>query len=199
MSALLPLLKLSEVLTRSPPTDYSYRDFKTILRMLNNPNQPVSVESIKRQETQARTVVEYILNKSDCRRVQLLQFFDERFDHKDCQRNCDNCMQGGEAQEQDLTSEAQDIVKMMRDFNGTNVTMDHCRAVFKGANTEAIRSKRHNAVPLYGAGKHLPNDLLGQLFKRLLFLGVIDEVSVVGTAGYHTYYLQVSIALGSAD
>ncbi|KAI3604779.1 atp-dependent helicase [Moniliophthora roreri] len=172
---------------------YSYRDFRTIVRMINSPNnnQPLPPESIKRQEAQARNVVEYVLNKSDCRRVQLLQFFDERFDHRDCQRHCDNCMQDGETVEQDLTNEAQDVLKLMQELSQQKVTIDHCRAVFKGANTEAIRTKGHNSLSLYGAGKHLPNDLLEQLFKRLLFLEAIEEVSVMGNAGFHTYYLQI--------
>ncbi|KAF5367500.1 hypothetical protein D9758_003687 [Tetrapyrgos nigripes] len=174
---------------------YSYRDYKAIVKMINNPsnNEKVDQDSIRRQETQARIVVEYCLNQSDCRRVQLLHFFGEKFDPRHCGRNCDNCSYQGEVEQMDVTKEAKNIVLLVKYFQDHNkqVTLDHCRAVFKGADTSAIRSKGHQHVPLYGKGSHLSNELLEQLFKRLCLEGATDEVSVIGRNGWHNYYFQL--------
>jgi len=171
--------------------DYSYRDFKTIVRMINNSSEYQTQESLNRQEAAARMVVGFVLNKSDCRRVQLLQFFDEKFDHTKCQRRCDNCTKDAPVVEQDLTKESRDIVALVESFGTQNVTIDHCRAVYKGAKTDPVRKKGHDRLPLYGSGKHLPNDLMEQLFRRLCFLGITDENAVLGTNHFHTYYFGV--------
>lgn len=164
--------------------------------MINNPRngeELASPEARKRQEEQAKRVMEYCLNVSDCRRVQLLQFFGEKFDRYHCRQFCDNCSHSVEMLEQDLSIEAKDVVSLVQQFLTTKqqVTLDHCRAVFKGADTAAIRERNHNRLAQYGGGKHLDNELLEQLFKRLCFMEAIDEVSIQGNGGWHKYYLQV--------
>ncbi|KAE9407730.1 ATP-dependent DNA helicase [Gymnopus androsaceus JB14] len=176
---------------------YAYRDYKAIVRMINNPRngdpkELASPEARKRQELQAKIVMEYCLNVSDCRRVQLLQFFGEKFDRRHCRQFCDNCSHSVDMIEQDLTNEAKDVIRLVQQFLSMNeqVTLDHCRAVFKGADTTAVRARNHNRMAQYGAGKHLDNELLEQLFKRLCFLEALDEISVQGNQGWYQYYLK---------
>jgi len=164
--------------------------------MINNPNsnnERLTPEGIARLETQARNVVEYCLNQSDCRRLQLLQFFNEKFDPRLCHRRCDNCSYAGAVSQQDLTKEARDVVSLVQYFQnrGEQITLDYCRSVYRGADTAAIRSKRHDKVAHYGGGKHLPNELAEQMFKRLCLLGALDEVSMPSSNGWHNYYLVV--------
>ncbi|KAF9267711.1 ATP-dependent DNA helicase, partial [Marasmius fiardii PR-910] len=166
---------------------YTYRDFKAIVKMIHNDD--TTPESRTRQENAARLVVAYALNKSDCRRVQLLQFFNENFDDRLCQRRCDNCTKDGPVQEEDLTEEAQEIVRLMQSFGSDHISLEHCRAVYKGANTDAVRKKRHDQLKLFGAGKHLANDLMEQLFKHLCLLKITDEMArPMGPKNFHVYY-----------
>ncbi|THV03242.1 ATP-dependent DNA helicase [Dendrothele bispora CBS 962.96] len=180
---------------------YSYRDYKLILKMINNPEntERLGREGLARLEAQARNVVEFCLNQSDCRRLQLLQFFNEKFDPRLCRRQCDNCAYSGVVSQEDLTKEAKDVVALVKHFQdrGEQVTLDHCRSVFKGAATTIIRTKRHDQITYYGKGKHLANELLEQLFKRLCLLGATDEVSMPAPNGWHNYYFQVSPVLGT--
>ncbi|KAJ3998952.1 DNA helicase [Lentinula boryana] len=176
---------------------YSYRDYKVILKMINNPkngdpSELASPEARKRQESRVKAVMQYCLNVSDCRRVQLLQFFNEKFERRHCRRFCDNCSHAVQMVEQDLTEEAKAIVGLVQQFHHTGqlVTLDQCRAVFKGADTSAVRERNHNRLPQYGAGKHLNAELLEQLFKRLCFLEGLDEVSMQSNGGWHVYYLK---------
>lgn len=168
--------------------------------MINNPrngdpNELASPEARKRQELQAKIVMEYCLNVSDCRRVQLLQFFGEKFDRRQCRQFCDNCSHSVQMVEQDLTDEAKKVITLVQQFHSMNeeVTLDHCRAVFKGADTIAVRNRNHNRQAQYGAGKHLDTELLEQLFKRLCFLEALDEISYQGNQGWYVYYLKVRL------
>ncbi|KAF9069237.1 hypothetical protein BDP27DRAFT_1363534 [Rhodocollybia butyracea] len=166
-----------------------------IVKMINNARngeELASPQARKRQEEQAKRVMEYCLNVSDCRRVQLLQFFGEKFDRRHCRQFCDNCSHSVEMLERDLSNEAKAVVSLVQQFLATKqqVTLDHCRAVFRGADTAAIRDRNHNRLPQYAGGKHLDNELLEQLFKRLCFMEAIDEVSIQGNGGWHNYYLQ---------
>ncbi|KAJ3727920.1 DNA helicase [Lentinula raphanica] len=176
---------------------YSYRDYKVILKMINNPkngdpSELASPEARKRQESQVKMVMQYCLNVSDCRRVQLLQFFNEKFDRRHCRQFCDNCSHGAAMIEQNLTEEAKSIIDLVQEFHHTGqlVTLDHCRSVFKGADTSVIRERGHNRLPQYGGGKHLDSELLEQLFKRLCYLEGLDEVSMQSNGGWHVYYLK---------
>ncbi|KAI0085394.1 P-loop containing nucleoside triphosphate hydrolase protein [Irpex rosettiformis] len=45
----------------------------------------------------------YCQNTVDCRRVQVLSYFDENFDKADCSANCDNCQDTSEVTYEDLT------------------------------------------------------------------------------------------------
>ncbi|KIK63143.1 hypothetical protein GYMLUDRAFT_84122 [Collybiopsis luxurians FD-317 M1] len=179
---------------------YSYRDYKIIIKMINNPRNGEELstpEARKRQEQQVRNVVEYCLNVSDCRRVQLLQFFNEKFDRRQCHQFCDNCSHSVEMNEHDLTEESKEIISLAQHLHslGERVTLDHCRAIYKGADTAVIRDRDHNRLAQYGRGKHLDNELLEQLFKRLCFLECIDEESTLGKGGWYVYYLKVRSSL----
>ncbi|KAJ3929043.1 MAG: DNA helicase [Lentinula lateritia] len=177
---------------------YSYRDYKVIVKMINNPrngdsSELASPEARERQELQARIVMQYCLNVSDCRRVQLLQFFGEKFERRNCHQFCDNCRHAVEMVEQDLTEEAKAIVSLVQHFHSITtqlVTLDQCRTIFRGADTSFIRERNYNRLPQYGAGKHLDGELHEQLFKRLCFLEGLDEVSMQGNGGWHVYYLK---------
>ncbi|KAF5377371.1 hypothetical protein D9757_008039 [Collybiopsis confluens] len=183
---------------------YSYRDYKIIVKMINNPRNGEEMstpEARKRQEEQVRNVMAYCCNVSDCRRVQLLQFFNEKFDRRLCRKFCDNCSHSVDMNQQDLTEESKAIISLAHNIysSGEKITLDHCRAIFKGADTAAVRERNHNSLPQYGHGKHLDNDLLEQLFKRLCFLEALDEESTLSKGGWYVYYLKVrpsSMAVG---
>lgn len=147
---------------------------------------------IERQEQDARNVVAYCENDSDCRRVQLLQFFGEKFDKRVCNRRCDNCKNEDIMVDHDLSKETRDVIALVRSFGQQNVTIDHCRLVLKGSKNSNVTTKGHDQLPLYGCGSHLPPEVIELLFSRLLFLDVLVEVSIVNTSGWHNQYLKAS-------
>lgn len=150
-----------------------------------------------RQEQDARAVVQFCENDSECRRVQLLQFFGEKFDKSVCARGCDNCRNQGVMSDQDVTKEAKAAIALVRSFQDSNenVTADHCRLVFRGSKSSVVVNKGHDKKPSYGAGSDLPPELVEQLFAKLLYQDVFQEVSLQNGAGWHNHYLKVNRAL----
>lgn len=86
-----------------------------------------------RQKDNALQVVRYCLNISDCRRVQILRFFGEEFESHNCHKLCDNCANEQPLSEKDMTSEANDILDLVRLLaDNDRVTMNYAMEVFRG-------------------------------------------------------------------
>ncbi|KAJ7684805.1 DNA helicase [Mycena polygramma] len=173
---------------------YAYRDLQPILKMIRDNKDPTATPASKeRQEQAVRNVVRYCENDSVCRRTQVLQHFGEKFDKKDCRGQCNNCASEGLLVTQDFTKEAQSVLTLVDSLERgqENVTVDHCRNIFKGANVTAVRDKRHDQHPLFGAGKDMPKELVELLFNKLLYLDALMEKSTQTNSKWHQQYLKV--------
>ncbi|KAF8894688.1 P-loop containing nucleoside triphosphate hydrolase protein [Infundibulicybe gibba] len=183
---------------------YSYQDFLTILRMIKKPQDTKarpSQESLKRQEDTARTVVSYCENRSECRRVQLLQYFGEIFDRRECASGCDNCANDVAPEKRDVTEvtrHALNLVKTLQE-NKENVTATQCRAILRGSKASDVRDRQHDKLPWYGLAKDMPLELLEQLLPYLLSQELLKDVSLQNKSGYHNNYIQVSNIWGVLD
>lgn len=157
-------------------------------------NVPPDPDSIKRQTAAVRAVVDYCLNISECRRVQLLHYFDERFDKKKCLRGCDNCANPIPLVTRDVTHEASLAVELVKSFQskGEQVTVAHCRDILKGSKTAAIKARQHEKIPLHGSARDMPSELLEQMFRRLCLVDILFENSVIQPSGFHIEYVMVS-------
>lgn len=175
--------------------DYSYRDFEVLRKMIRK-EKDTPRDSIERQEQDARAVVTYCENDSDCRRVQLLQFFGEKFDKRLCSRRCDNCRSQDVLVEHDLTKEAGNAVALVRSFS-THVTLDQCRLILKGSKNASVLNKGHDKLRLYGAASHLSMEVIELLFAKLLFLDALVEESIANASGWHNQYVKVGDFLRS--
>ncbi len=100
-----------------------------------------------------------------CRRKQLLEYFNEAHDG-----NCKNCDVCNDATEKtDATVDAQKILSAIARVN-ESFGINHIIDIIRGADTEKIRSKNHQELKTFGAGKDksktwwrsIINELLGQ-------------------------------------
>lgn len=160
----------------------------------DNKDSNVTPASIERQEQAVRAVVRYCENESVCRRTQVLQHFGEKFDKKDCHGRCNNCENESFLVTQDFTKEAKSVLTLVQSLERgqENVTVDHCRNIFKGANVNAVREKRHDQHPIFGAGKDMPKELVELLFNKLLYLDALKEQSTQTKLNWHQQYLKAS-------
>jgi len=151
-------------------------------------------DSIKRQTAAARAVVDYCINISECRRVQLLRYFDERFDKMVCAHGCDNCADPLPLVTRDVTKEAKFAVELVQTFQAKAelVTLAHCRDILKGSKTTNIKARQREKLSLHGSARDMPSDLLEQMFRRLCLMDVLSEHSVMQASGFHNEYVVVS-------
>ena len=146
-------------------------------------------EDEERQVQDARLVMQYAQDDTNCRRVHLLQFFGEKFDPSKCKNGCDNCANTGCMVEQDMTKESRAAIDLVRTLSPQNLTVDQARSLFRG---KAVNNKLAcTNQAFFGAGSHLAIDLIEQLFSKLLTLEVFAQVSIL-TGKWHNSYLQVS-------
>lgn len=171
--------------------DYTYADTKILYKLIQDGEK--TLEERKRQEDGVRAVIQYCQNDIDCRRVQVLGYFGQNFDRKDCNKSCNNCLNTAAVIEEDMTDMAIKAIKLVENITSRegNSTKLHCLDVFRGANIKAIRDRGHDRLSLYGAGSSLSREQGERIFDHLLSLDGFEQVSVTNKSGWNTMYLRV--------
>lgn len=154
-----------------------------------------SYEQKERQRTMLRSVVQFCDNKSDCRRVQVLSYFSERFSADGCKKTCDNCNSNSTFELQDFSQHAAAAVNLVGQLVNLKqygkVTLLYCVEVFRGVNSKKIKEARHDQLREYGAGSDLGREDAERLFQLLLSEDALGEENVVNKAGFATSYIGV--------
>lgn len=152
-----------------------------------------SLEQKERQHQMLRNVVGFCENKSDCRRVQVLRYFDETFRREDCNGACDNCTSKSSFETQDYTDYAVAAIALVKRIEKDKVTLLHCVDVFRGGKGKKIVGRHHDKLPQHGACSHLERGDVERLFYRLLSEEALMEQNVVNKkSGFPSKYLYVS-------
>ena len=168
---------------------YGYQDTKRLRIMIDEGEG--SLEQKERQRQMLRNVVQFCENTSDCRRVQVLNYFNEQFVREDCKATCDNCTSNSVLETHDLTEHAIAALQLLEKIEDDKVTLLHCVDVYRGGKNKKISKLRHYDLAEYGAGSELERSELERLFNRLLSEKALIEENVVNGAGFATQYIQV--------
>ncbi len=172
---------------------YGYQDTSMIKRMIDDGEG--SWDQKERQRQMLRMVIQFCENKSDCRRVQVLSYFNESFNKEDCRASCDNCNSNSTFETQDFSDYAAAALDLVKRIQQDNVTLLHCVDVFRGAKTKKITDLHHNDLQGYGAGSGIDRGNMERLFYRLLSEDAIEEQNVVNKLGFANQYVHVCILL----
>ena len=124
--------------------------------------------------TQLQQMVHYAETR-DCRRVTLLGYFGETFTKPSCE-GCDNCLTPRETF--DGTIPAQKFLSCVHRIHaksGFGFGVNHIADVLRGADTEAIRQRRHNELSTYGIGRELKREAWQAIGRELSRLGLIES------------------------
>jgi ATP-dependent DNA helicase RecQ len=136
--------------------------------------------------TQLQQMVHYAETR-ECRRATLLKYFGEEYPGKSeplggerppLQRSCDgcdNCLQPRETF--DGTVHAQKFLSCVYRIHarhGFGFGLGHIVDVLRGADTEGIRQRGHNALSTYGIGSELKRGEWQAIGRELLRLGLIE-------------------------
>ncbi|KAE8367821.1 hypothetical protein BDV27DRAFT_154575 [Aspergillus caelatus] len=169
---------------------YCYRDTMTINRMIDSSDG--SKQQKNRQRQMLRNVVQFCENKSDCRRVQILAYFNEYFRREDCNASCDNCKSDSVFELRDFSQYAASVIKVVRHFEESkeNVTLSYCVNIFRGS-AKKFRSPQHRQAPGYGEGSSLEMGEAERLFYHLLSEGALFEENVVNGSRFAVQYIKL--------
>lgn len=178
---------------------FSYKDTNIIKRMVEDGEG--TEEQKEQQRANLRGVVQYCMNKSDCRRSQVLQYFGEIFPSESCHHTCDNCCNAAnnhrQAELQNLTRQAQQATELVRDLTNNSrggkggFTMLHFVDVFRGSQNKAVRERGHHTHQWAGAGSTMNRGDVERLFQHLTIREVFDERSEVNAMGFANAYLEL--------
>ena len=172
---------------------YGYQDTSALKRMIDDGEG--SYEQKERQRKMLRNMVQFCENKSDCRRVQVLNYFNESFRKEDCNAACDSCNSQSSFESQDFTNYAVSAIELVQriERDDAKVTLLHCVDVFRGAKNKKISAMGHDELDQYGAASDLERGDIERLFHRLLSEDAIVEHNEVNKKGFALQYVHVSI------
>ena len=169
---------------------YGYQDTAALKRMIDDGEG--SSEQKHRQREMLRNVVQFCENKTDCRRVQVLEYFNEHFRAENCNAACDNCNSKSIFRSEDFTDYAISAIELVRRIQHQKVTILHCVDVFRGGKSKKITELRHNSLEQYGVGSVLERGDVERLFHRLMSEDALEEQHEVNKAGFAIRYVHVS-------
>lgn len=169
---------------------YGYQDTSMIKRMIDDGEG--SYDQKERQRQMLRNVIQFCENKSDCRRVQVLNYFNESFDREACRGFCDNCNSNSTFEMQDFSEYAIAALSMVKKIEKDSVTLLHCVDVFRGSKTKKITDMHHEKLKEHGAGSEIDRGNVERLFYRLLSEDALSEHNFVNKAGFALQYIHVS-------
>ena len=170
---------------------YGYQDTSALKRMIDEGDG--TWDQKERQRQMLRNVIQFCENKSDCRRVQVLNYFNESFNRENCKLSCDNCNSNSTFQIQDFSELAIAAISMVKKIADDKVTLLHCVDVFRGSKTKKITDLRHSELPEYGVGSHIDRGDVERIFYRLLSEDALSEHNVMNKSGFANQYVHVSI------
>ena len=168
---------------------YGYGDAITLQKMIEE-GEGSDLQK-DRQKHLLRNIVQYCENRSDCRRHQVLEYFNEHFSKSNCHSTCDNCASNGTFENRDMSEHAKNAIQLVKKIARDKVTVLHCVDTYRGAKNTKIRQKEHDILPEFGLGADLERGDVERLFYRLISEHALKEVNVPNNMGFPIQYVQV--------
>lgn len=171
---------------------YTYKDKKILEHMIVKSSSNPNSLATRRKIDQLHSCVRYCGDEFRCRRTMQLEFFGETFDRVKCQKTCDNCKAGREAENRDMTGVAKDLLDLLADAarqKRGRVTLVQLGELFRGsksqASTKGIDTARLRA---YGKGKDIKKGDLDRITQSLVLQRIIEETSQQNQGGFTSDY-----------
>ena len=154
---------------------YSYKDIQKLEKFMQG--KPVAEQEISRQLL--GEVVAYA-ESNQCRRKMLLNYFGEDYPGENC-GSCDNCINPRPMfdgwREMRLVIE---LIGMLPE----HFKIDHLCCILTGTSNAMIKSYKHDALPLFGAGKEHGDKFWSTVIHQGLILHLLEkEIESYGHIG----------------
>jgi ATP-dependent DNA helicase RecQ len=145
---------------------YSYKDIQKLEKFMQG--KPLAEQEIGKQlllETVAYA------ESSLCRRKVLLHYFGEKYTEENCE-TCDNCVNPKELFEgkDSIVKVLKAVIELKEKFKA-----DHVINVLTGHATSAVKSYKHNELPVFGSGNEQDDKYWNAIIRQALVSGLLDK------------------------
>ncbi|KAK3906942.1 hypothetical protein C8A05DRAFT_11347 [Staphylotrichum tortipilum] len=159
---------------------FSYGDIPALRRMINEDKDKLDEEK-ERQHGMVNRMAAYCENSHSCRRVQLLQYFGEKFEAANCNQSCDNCVNGqtsGDVVLEDFTECAVALLSAVKELG--QVTLGKLVEIV----TASKNVGKHQGIPGFATCKGMKNHEVQRVVMALHDEGaLIDEQKLCQSNG----------------
>jgi bloom syndrome protein len=166
---------------------YGYQDTAVLRKFIEDGEGGYEIKQSQRM--MLNRMVQFCENRSECRRVEVLSYFGEKFsrDH-----SCDPCNSDAVFEPHDVTAEVLAAIKIVKALGHEKITLLHLVSILRGASNAKIKEMNHHELEGYGAAKNsLKQHEAERLGVRLLIEGVLEEYSVHNKSGFTQAYIKV--------
>ena len=167
-------------------------DYTKTITMIDR-DKELTHDQKARNKASMDEVLKFCNNKTDCRRVQVLSFFNERFDPANCHQGCDTCLAKDKLSytEEDVTADAKLALNLVAAFSSSDrITLKNAVECFRGTGRGANKGLENN--PFYGQGKDWSKTEAERLFQQLFVENGLKEYAVQNRSGWSNSYIQVN-------
>jgi bloom syndrome protein len=169
---------------------YGFQDTAALRKFIFD-NDKASKEQKERQQSMLSSIIQYCENKTDCRRVQVLAYFGEKFTKEECEHTCDNCSSDTVFESVDFSKLAQTAMQVVKQLQKNHVTLLQCVDVLRGATSKKILA--HSEIPGFGAAKAVARGEVERLFSRLITENALAEHNIKNRGNkFAVQYINVS-------
>ncbi|RKP08099.1 P-loop containing nucleoside triphosphate hydrolase protein [Thamnocephalis sphaerospora] len=161
---------------------YSYGDKKTHEFLIDQGDGDFRLKAL--QKANLRQVIQYCENMTDCRRMQVLAYFGERFDPAQCHKTCDNCRANLKFESRDVTADTQRVIELVEQLSGAKHTLLQFVDIFRGVRSAKAKSSGHDRARNFGVGKSYAKTDAERLFRMLELKEVLQERNQVSRQGF---------------
>ena len=156
---------------------YSPGDRKSIEFLVSTTN--LDKNKLSESLRKITQMVDYCEEQFMCRRVMALEYFDEKFDSKDCNSMCDNCNKNLSCVQKDFTKESLTILNFVKNCSDKllKITISQSIDYLIGKNV-----KQHMSWPANDKNKgaliKISPEIIKKIFRKIILLGYINEYLV---------------------
>lgn len=169
---------------------YGYQDTAILQRFIEEGEG--NQEQKDRQRKMLQRMVAYCENKCDCRRVEILRYFNESFSKEQCNHTCDNCNSDSAFETVDYTDIARGALTMVKAAFKKNITATHCVDALRGSKGQKLVQLGLDGVGGFGCASHMQRGEVERLVYRLISEEALQETNVTNKSGFVHAYIIVS-------
>ena len=163
---------------------FAYGDIQSLRRMIAEGEG--DYEQKERQLLMLNRVVNYCESQHTCRREEVLRYFGEEFDHRECKDGCDNCRYGRiskSTEMKDFTEIAFAAIEVVK--SQQPITLGRLCDILMGK-----KKSEHGGVCHFGVAKGTTQRELQRIVLQLNFHKALGEDNIMNGAGMPiTYYI----------